>query len=152
MKDTFMSDKARLKDPRRLYTPGSVFHIVDRKFCWIGRLPPFVRRAVPVEGRFEHVILSCNATKDHSLVWIEKESQRALEILREEDGTTESPPTQKMTRRTTMKEQHKAAMEKAQSLQIPNALSLDSEENMSNHSNNQENRNDIKEESSAGLS
>lgn len=138
MKDTFRSEKAMLKDPRRLYTPGSVFHILDRKHCWIGRLPPFVRRAVPVQGRFEHVILNCNATKDHSLVWIEKESQRALEILREEDVTIEAPSTQKMTRRKTMKEQRKAALETAQTLHIPNAFTYDNEDNMSSHTDNRE--------------
>lgn len=118
-KDTCMSEKMMLKDPRRLYVPGSVFHIVDRKFCWCGLLPPFVRRAIPVEGRFEHVVLSCNATKDHSLVWIEKESQRALEILREEDGP---PIIQRMSKTKTFKEQHKAALEKAQTLKIPNVF------------------------------
>ncbi|MCO5575861.1 hypothetical protein L7F22_029666 [Adiantum nelumboides] len=131
LKDTFMWEKKVLKDPRRLYTPGTVFHIVDRRFCGTGTLPPFVRRAVPVEGRFEHVILSCNATKDHSLIWIEKESQKALEILREEDDTLEPPPAQKMTRKKTMKEQHKAALEKAQSLNIPNAFSHDIEDDES---------------------
>ena len=48
--------------------------------CRCGRYPPEVRTAVPVEGRFEHIVLSCNATTDHSIVWIEKESQRALEV------------------------------------------------------------------------
>lgn len=127
LKDTCMWEKKVLKDPRRLYTPGTVFHIVDRRFCGIGTLPPFVRRAVPVEGRFEHVILSCNATKDHSLIWILKEARKALEILHEEDGDPlEAPTTQKMSRKKTMKEQHKAALEKAQSLNIPNAFSHDS--------------------------
>lgn len=120
-KDTCMSEKAMLKDPRRLYTPGRVFHIVDRKFCGCGRIPPIVRTAVPVEGRFEHVVLSCNATTDHSLVWIEKESQRALEVLVEKASATEAPTTQKMRR----KEEHKAAMEEAQTLKIANAFSHD---------------------------
>lgn len=120
-KDTCMSEKAVLKDPRRLYTPGRVFHIVDTKFCGCGRIPPIVRTAVPVEGRFEHVVLSCNATRDHSIVWIEKESQRALELLVEKNSATEAPTTQKMSR----KEEHTAALKKAQTLKIPNAFSHD---------------------------
>lgn len=48
--------------------------------CRIGRFPPVVRTAVPVDGRFEHLVLSCNATTDHAIVWIERESQRALDV------------------------------------------------------------------------
>lgn len=48
--------------------------------CRIGRLPPVVRTAVPVDGRFEHVVLSCHATTDHAIVWIERESQKALDV------------------------------------------------------------------------
>jgi hypothetical protein len=35
---------------------------------------------VPVDGRFEHIVLSCNATSDHAIIWIEKEAQRALNV------------------------------------------------------------------------
>lgn len=45
-----------------------------------GRFPPVVRTAVPVDGRFEHIVLSCNATSDHAIIWIEKEAKRALEV------------------------------------------------------------------------
>ena len=45
-----------------------------------GRYPPVVRTAVPVDGRFEHIVLSCNATSDHAIIWIERESSRALEV------------------------------------------------------------------------
>lgn len=48
--------------------------------CRCGRFPPVVRTAVPVDGRFEHIVISCNTTKDHEIVWIEKEAQRALEV------------------------------------------------------------------------
>ncbi|KAH7295295.1 hypothetical protein KP509_27G041700 [Ceratopteris richardii] len=138
MKDTFLSEKKRLKDPRRLYAPGTVFHILDRRFCWIDRMPPFVRRAVPVKGRFEHVILSFNATKDHSLIWIEKESEKALEILREEtDDVMEIPKTQKMSRRQTMKQQHKAALEKAQTLHIIDSFSEDNKHGISSENEDQ---------------
>lgn len=39
-----------------------------------------MKTAVPVDGRFEHMVLSCNATSDHAIIWIERESQRALDV------------------------------------------------------------------------
>lgn len=48
--------------------------------CRCGRFPPEVRTAIPVEGRFEHVVLSCSTTSDHAIYWIERESQKALEV------------------------------------------------------------------------
>ncbi|KAK9150436.1 hypothetical protein Syun_008745 [Stephania yunnanensis] len=45
----------------------------------MGRYPPVVRTAVPVNGRFEHIVLSCNATSDHAIIWIEREAQRVLD-------------------------------------------------------------------------
>jgi len=33
-----------------------------------------------VDGRFEHLVLSCNATSDHAIIWLERESQRALDV------------------------------------------------------------------------
>lgn len=45
-----------------------------------GRFPPEVRTAIPVEGRFEHIVLSCNTTSDHGIIWIEREAQKALEV------------------------------------------------------------------------
>lgn len=33
MRDTFTSEERKLKDPTRLYVPGRMFHIVERKFC-----------------------------------------------------------------------------------------------------------------------
>lgn len=48
--------------------------------CRMGRFPPVVRTAVPVDGRFEHIVLSCNATSDHAIIWIEREAQRALDV------------------------------------------------------------------------
>lgn len=87
-----------LKDPKRLYAPGRMFHIIDRKSscCCRRRSPPEVRAAIPVEGRFEHVVLSCTATSDHSIVWIEREAQRALDIMRENDEVTTPPTCQNM--------------------------------------------------------
>ena len=45
-----------------------------------GRYPPEVRTAIPVDGRFEHIVLSCNATSDHAIIWIEREADKALEV------------------------------------------------------------------------
>lgn len=33
-----------------------------------------------MDGRFEHIVLSCNATSDHAIIWIEREAKRALEV------------------------------------------------------------------------
>lgn len=35
---------------------------------------------MPVDGRFEHIVLSCNATADHAIIWIEKEAHRAFNV------------------------------------------------------------------------
>ncbi|KAK8464895.1 hypothetical protein PHAVU_010G098300 [Phaseolus vulgaris] len=78
LKDTCTLEEKKLRDPRRLYAPGRLYHIVERKPFRIGRFPPVVRTAVPVDGRFEHLVLSCNATSDHAIIWIERESRRAL--------------------------------------------------------------------------
>lgn len=45
-----------------------------------GRFPPEIRTAIPVDGRFEHIVLSCHATSDHGIIWIEKEARKALEV------------------------------------------------------------------------
>ncbi|OEL19054.1 hypothetical protein BAE44_0019928 [Dichanthelium oligosanthes] len=119
MRDTFVSE-GKLRDPAKLYAPGTVFHIVERKNCrnWItlcnvvrrggdshenhhfrcGRFPPEVRTAVPTEGRFEHVVLSCNAAADHGIIWIEKEAQKALDLMEQEEESTSPPAQQKMLR------------------------------------------------------
>jgi len=39
-----------------------------------------VRTAIPVEGRFEHIVLSCNATSDHGIIWIAREATKALDV------------------------------------------------------------------------
>lgn len=46
----------------------------------LGRFPPVVKTAVPVDGRFEHIVLSCNATSDHAIIWIEREARRAMDV------------------------------------------------------------------------
>lgn len=109
VKDTFTFEEKKLKDARRLYAPGRLYHIVVRKplrysyfiysiimcflqlklhqsekpyapWCRLGRYPPVVRTAVPVDGRFDQLVLSCNATADHAIIWIQRESQRALDV------------------------------------------------------------------------
>ncbi|MED6182817.1 hypothetical protein PIB30_032263 [Stylosanthes scabra] len=123
MRDTCIPEGKLLKDPRRLYAPGRLYHIVERKPFRMGRFPPVVRTAVPVDGRFEHIILSCNATSDHAIIWIEKEAQKALDLIMEKDNDAmEIPEKQKMVRQETLtrhKEEHKAALERAKTLDVP---------------------------------
>ncbi|XP_021281300.1 uncharacterized protein LOC110414434 isoform X2 [Herrania umbratica] len=127
LQDTCTMEEKMLKDPRRLYAPGRLYHIVERKPCRIGRYPPVVRTAVPVDGRFEHIVLSCNATSDHAIIWIERESQRALDLMVEKDEIMQIPAKQKMERQESLarehSEEHKAAMQRAVALDIPQAYS-----------------------------
>ncbi|KAL2540165.1 alpha/beta-Hydrolases superfamily protein [Abeliophyllum distichum] len=127
MKDTCTSEEKMLKDPRRLYAPGRLYHIVERKPFRCGRFPPVVKTAVPVDGRFEHIVLSCNATSDHAIIWIEKEAQRALELMLQEDHSMEIPPKQRMERQETLAREHSeeynAALHRAVTLDVPHAIS-----------------------------
>ncbi|KAL1319378.1 hypothetical protein HN51_071676 [Arachis hypogaea] len=131
MRDTCISEEKLLKDPRRLYAPGRLYHIVERKPFRMGRFPPVVRTAVPVDGRFEHIILSCNATSDHAIIWIEKEAQKALDLIIEKDhDAMEIPEKQKMVRQETLtrhKEEHRAALQRAKTLDVPHAYTPPSE-------------------------
>ncbi|KAK4280342.1 hypothetical protein QN277_011976 [Acacia crassicarpa] len=124
MRDTCISEERMLKDPRRLYAPGRLYHIVERKPFRAGRFPPVVRTAVPVDGRFEHIVLSCNATSDHAVIWIEREAQRALQLMLEKDQTMEIPAKQTMERQETLNrhsEEYKAALHRAKTLDVPHA-------------------------------
>lgn len=58
----------------------SVLNHAPCHICRCGRYPPEVRTAIPVDGRFEHIVLSCNATSDHAIIWIERESQKAVQV------------------------------------------------------------------------
>ncbi|KAF1897131.1 hypothetical protein Lal_00034833 [Lupinus albus] len=130
MRDTCIPEEKMLKDPRRLYAPGRLYHIVERKPFRMGRFPPVVRTAVPVDGRFEHIVLSCNATSDHAIIWIEKEAQRALDLILEKDHSMEVPAMQRMMRQETFtrhSEEHKAALQRAKTLDIPHAYMPPSE-------------------------
>ncbi|KAK8965184.1 hypothetical protein KSP40_PGU007301 [Platanthera guangdongensis] len=90
-----------------------------------GRVPPVVRTAVPVDGRFEHIVLSCNATSDHAIIWIERESQWALDLMLEREQAMEIPSSQRMERKDLLakelSEEHKAALRRAVTLSVPDA-------------------------------
>ncbi|CAA0834353.1 alpha/beta-Hydrolases superfamily protein [Striga hermonthica] len=127
VRDTFISEDKFLKDPRRLYAPGRLYHIVERKPFRCGRFPPVVKTAVPVDGRFEHIVLSCNATSDHAIIWIEREAERALELMQEKDDTLEIPAKQRMERQESLAKEHveeyRAALRRAVTLAVPHAFS-----------------------------
>ncbi|KAL3568419.1 hypothetical protein D5086_031070 [Populus alba] len=124
LRDTFIPEGRKLRDSRRFYAPGRMYHIVERRFCRCGRFPPEVRTAIPVDGRFEHIVLSCNATSDHGIIWIERESEKALQKMKEIDsGTITTPPkVQKLERMQTAEQEHRNALERAVSLNIPHAV------------------------------
>ncbi|XP_027907683.1 uncharacterized protein LOC114166995 [Vigna unguiculata] len=127
LKDTCTLEEKKLRDPRRLYAPGRLYHIVERKPFRLGRFPPVVRTAVPVDGRFEHLVLSCNATSDHAIIWIERESRRALSLMRDRDDHMEIPAKQRMERHESIAREHSeeyhAALQRAVALDIPQAYS-----------------------------
>jgi len=75
-----------------------------------------------VDGRFEHIILSCNATSDHAIIWIEREAQRALDLLVENEETMEAPEVQRMGDEITVTRAHdeeqQAALRRAVALGV----------------------------------
>ncbi|KAJ8467682.1 hypothetical protein OPV22_030234 [Ensete ventricosum] len=125
MGDTCIPEDAMLRDPRRLYAPGRLYHIVERKPFRCGRFPPVVRTAVPVDGRFEHIVLSCNATSDHAIIWIEREAQKALDLMLEKERLMVIPPKPRMERQKTIdrehSEEHEAALRRAVIMAVPDA-------------------------------
>lgn len=145
MRDTCIPAEKMFRDPRRLYAPGRLYHIVERKPFRCGRFPPVVRTAVPVDGRFEHIVLSCNATSDHAIIWIEREANRALHLMLEQDPIMEIPAKQKMERQETLAREHgeeyKAALQRAVTLAVPHAFSpsrygtFEEQEDKDSHSN-----------------
>ncbi|XP_061342917.1 uncharacterized protein LOC133289066 isoform X1 [Gastrolobium bilobum] len=135
LRDTFIPEGRKLRDPRRLYAPGRMYHIVERKFCRCGRFPPEVRTAIPVEGRFEHIVLSCNTTSDHGIVWIQREAEKALQLMKDHSSETVTvPPTvQKFERLKTIEKEHKDALERAVSLNVPHAVDTAEKEPSANN-------------------
>lgn len=152
LRDTFIPEGRKLGDPRRLYAPGRMYHIVERKFCRCGRYPPEVRTAIPVDGRFEHIILSCNATSDHGIIWIEREAEKALQRMRESSAkiVTTAPNIQKIERLRTIEKEHKDALERAVSLNIPHAVTSPDEENPDSNPQDEESQ-PSREEKSADV-
>ncbi|KAM1189841.1 hypothetical protein ACFX2J_025466 [Malus domestica] len=129
LRDTFIPEGRKLRDPRRLYAPGRMYHIVERRCCRCGRFPPEVRTAIPVDGRFEHIVLSCNATSDHGIIWIEREAEKALLRMKEScsETVTTAPKVQKLERLRTFEKEHKDALERAVSLNVPHAVTPNEE-------------------------
>ncbi|XP_060218627.1 uncharacterized protein LOC132645583 isoform X2 [Lycium barbarum] len=113
LKDTFTMEEKMLKDPRRLYAAGRLYHIIVRKPFSFANIRPIVRTAIPVDGRFEHIVLSCNMTSDHAINRILTESQRTID--------------QRMERQSSLAkehmEEHKAALQRAVALDVPQAYS-----------------------------
>ncbi|KAK3426388.1 hypothetical protein EUGRSUZ_F02857 [Eucalyptus grandis] len=142
LRETFIPEGRKLRDPRRLYAPGRMYHIVERKFCRCGRYPPEVRTAIPVDGRFEHIVLSCNATSDHGIIWIEREAEEALQIMRESSAetVTTAPNIQKIERLRSIEKEHEDALERAVSLNIPHAVTSRDEENPDSNCQDEESR------------
>lgn len=155
MRDTCIPEEKMLRDPRRLYAPGRLYHVVERKPFRCGRFPPVVRTAVPVDGRFEHIVLSCNATSDHAIIWVEREAQMALDLMLEKDRSMEIPAKQKMERQETLarehSEEHKAALQRAVTLAVPDAYSP-SPYGTFNDNNNEEEAAEHSDTSSTGSS
>ncbi|KAJ3689320.1 hypothetical protein LUZ61_018484 [Rhynchospora tenuis] len=127
MRDTCIPEDVLLRDPRRLYAPGRVYHIVERKLFRCGKYPPVVKTAVPVDGRFEHIVMSCNATQDHAIISIQREAQHALDLMLDREPVLSIPTKQKMERQETLRkehvEEHKAALRRAVTLSVPDAQS-----------------------------
>ncbi|CAA0842586.1 alpha/beta-Hydrolases superfamily protein [Striga hermonthica] len=125
LKDTCTLEEKMLQDPRRLYAPGRLYHIIVRKPFRCKRIQPLVRTAVPVDGRFEHIVLSCNITSDHAIIWILQESERAYNAMLEKEHAMNFPRAQKMERQASLVKEHneeyKAAIERAVALDVPHA-------------------------------
>ncbi|XP_031111139.1 uncharacterized protein LOC116015248 [Ipomoea triloba] len=127
LKDTCTMEETMLKDPRRLYAPGRLYHIIVRKPFSSAKILPIVRTAIPVDGRFEHIVLSRDMTRDHSIIQILTESQRTLDSMLERDQSTDIPTQQRMVRKASLAkehmQEHQAALQRAVALDVPRAYS-----------------------------
>ncbi|KAL7592717.1 hypothetical protein Lser_V15G31612 [Lactuca serriola] len=125
LKETCTLQEHMLQDPRRLYAPGRLYHVLVRKPFGVGRISPTVKTAVPVDGRFEHMVISCHIISDHSIALMEREFQSALDTLKEKDHVMDIPTQQRMERSTSLamehSEEHKAALARAVALDVPEA-------------------------------
>ncbi|KAL7158728.1 hypothetical protein ABFS83_02G162900 [Erythranthe nasuta] len=127
LKDTCTLEEKMLQDPRRLYAPGRLYHIIVRKPFRFKKITPLVRTAVPVDGRFEHIVLSCNIISDHAIIWILQESQRTLTCMLEKEPIMKIPVAQRMERQASIAkehmQEHRAAIKRAVALDVPHANS-----------------------------
>ncbi|XP_019190285.1 PREDICTED: uncharacterized protein LOC109184700 isoform X2 [Ipomoea nil] len=125
LKDTCTMEEKMLKDPRRLYAPGRLYHIIVRKPFRFPKILPIVRTAIPVDGRFEHIVLSRDMTRDHSIIQILTESQRTLDSMLERDQSMDIPAQQRMVRKACLAkehmQEHRAALQRAVALDVPQA-------------------------------
>ncbi|KAK9115233.1 hypothetical protein Syun_022030 [Stephania yunnanensis] len=97
-------------------TPTPLEDIFNLIFWCGGSIPPEVRTGIPADGEFEHIILSCNATSDHGIYWIEREAEKAL--LRMNDSSyaavTTAPSLQRFQTLPTLNEEHKKTIERVE--------------------------------------
>ncbi|KAI3813828.1 hypothetical protein L1987_18563 [Smallanthus sonchifolius] len=101
-------------------------------------IPEEVRTAIPVDGRFEHIVLSSHATSDHAIIWIHREAEKALNLMKEKSSETmtTAPKVQRFDRLQSIEKEHKDALERAVSLNIPHAV--DANENEDEDKNGRE--------------
>lgn len=127
LKETCTLQEKMLQDPRRLYAPGRLYHVIVRKPFGVGSISPAVKTAVPVDGRFEHMVISCHMVSDHSIALMEREFENAFNRLKEKDRVMDIPPQQRMERSSSLalehSEEHKAALARAVALEVPEAYS-----------------------------
>eukprot|EP00850_Spirogloea_muscicola_P004466 SM000019S05010 [mRNA] locus=s19:448466:452014:- [translate_table: standard] len=128
LQDTFISDKKLLRDPRRLYSPGRLYHVVNRRRLVCHPVDPIVRTAIPVDGRFEHIVCSGHACAHHSLTLMEEVAGRAVELMEEKEQVemTKPPDLQRMDRQKSVKktqdDEHDGALDRAASMKVAGNL------------------------------
>lgn len=97
--DTFISEEAMLNDEKRLYPPGRLYHVTYKEpcCCWCSlRRPCHIKTAIPVEGRFERLVLSSTVTGDHHILHYTEFTKKAVKNL--EQIQIEAPKPQAMNR------------------------------------------------------
>ncbi|MBA0657351.1 hypothetical protein Goklo_009645 [Gossypium klotzschianum] len=169
--DTCIPEEKMLKDPRRLYAPGRLYHIVERK--------PFsdVIVRMPCKARLSTCCMTAGfiAIRTFDLlmdtlhyIWLlqmwkvspscEDSSARGWKLMLEKDRIMEIPAKQRMERQETLtkehKQEYKAALQRAVSLSVPHAYSPPSEYGTFDESEDVEKYNSCKlsSESSVGSS
>jgi hypothetical protein len=67
-------------------------------------------------------VLSCNMISDHAIIWIEREAQRGLDLMLENERTMKPPETQRMDDEIAIERDHdeeqKAALRRAVALGV----------------------------------